>query len=170
MEAPIERLPPELLAMSFERLTFDYLWMLPAQRALCAMTCKRWQALTNTLWPEFRTTLDNLLCWAALQGNLSLMKAAKGWGAQPSRQALLFAAEGGNVACLKLLKNWGEFNKEDFCLVLRDAAYAGHIECLKLAKEWGATTFDVGIWFAAEGGHANCMKITRLLKQWKAEA
>ena len=85
-------------------------------------------------------------------------------------QALLFAAEGGNGACLKLLKNWGEFNKEDFCLVLKDAAYAGHIECLKLAKEWGATTFDVGIWFAAEGGHANCMKITRLLKQWKAEA
>ena len=147
---PINRLPPELLALVFESLDKE-------ERVLCGMTRKNWRGLIRKLWPEPKTSPNEILYWAAETGSVPLMKTAKGWGATDFYQTLRSAARGGHIECLKLAKNWGASN---FDGALRRAAAHGNIDCLKLLKQWVTTEFDRALRSAASGPPARKRRVT----------
>ena len=177
-EAPVRRLPPELLALVFEHLESP-------ERIPCLVVCHYWRALIKTLWPQIKPNLNNLFVWAARIGSQPLMKFAKKWGAikfirhtkgatktwirranKPHTriltEALVNAASEGQIDCLNLLKNWGATGVD---IAFKYAARGGHTSCLKLLKYWGATCFDDALYMAAYNNHVDCL---RLLNEWGA--
>ena len=192
MEAPITRLPPELLVMTFDHLE-------PPERTLCTMSHQHWRILISTLWPKLKTSPAELLYWAANGGHIECLKMLKSWhlkcfielitntvqvgniklckklvinfngvswinliSPESLNKSLNLVAYRGYIECIKLLRDWGA---TDFNSALAWAACRSNIDCMKLLKEWGATDFDWALNGAANKGQINCMK---LLKKWGA--
>ena len=163
-EPPLTRLPPELLALVFEELE-------PEERTLCTMAYRYWQSVIKGLWPVLKTSPNEILIWAAKNGNMPLMKVAKKWDAAEfdnplqrggplgAQHALWGAAFGGHVDCMKLAKDWGATN---FNWTLIGAAYSDHVDCMKLLKKWGANNFNEA------AGTCTTIDCIKLLIEWGA--
>ncbi len=178
METPIDRLPPELLADTFEHLE-------PEIKTLCIMVCRNWRVLIKGIWSDLKVTPHDLLCYSAESGNQVLMRLAKRWlchpismdyGRNAFEASLISAARGGQIECMKLAKMWSgpgllRENREPYTLgwALSYAAENGHIECMKLIEEWSEFEpwgdFNPVLVCAARGGQLECMK---LAKKWGA--
>ncbi len=134
MEAPIARLPPELLVLVFEELDKE-------EQTLCVMSCQRWHALIKGLWPTLKTPPDILLRWTADAGNQPLMKLAKKWGkfcADDYEIAMSWATEKGQIRIIKLLKSWGDRERLNINIgeVLASAASWGQLKSVDLLLDW----------------------------------
>ncbi len=180
MDAPIARLPPELLVVVFEELESE-------EVTLCAMVRKRWRSLIKNLRPYLTTDPDRLMNWAAWNSNPLLMKLAKKWGNIVMDDSFSWVEMGdirissvveataskGYIECLKLAKEWIPSASNDpevisiFMVALSVAARWGHIDCMKILKGWDnfcAERFVVVLLSAARGGHIDCME---LVKKWE---
>ena len=113
MGAPITRLPPELLALTFEHLE-------PPERTLCTMTCQNWQRLTSSLWPALETNSNELRAWAAETENPSAMKFAKKYSL-PKTPPEFVLTEFGDV--LKSLSKAFNFECDDYWKGYNDGVY-----------------------------------------------
>ena len=154
--APLSRLPPELLALIFERLN-------KKERTLCVMSCWSWRVLIKGLWPMLKTNPNYMMYEGAENGSLPLMRFAKKWGATEFDCSLWCAALEGHIDCMKLAKEWGatKFNNHLWCVALE-----GHIDCMKLLKKWGATNFDRAL--AACASERDNIEVMKLLLEWGA--
>ena len=166
IQAPINRLPPELLAEIFDCLVSP-------NKTICEVVCHTWRKVIITIYPQLRQEPNDLLCYAAENGYIFLLNLAKARGAKRFNLALWCATRGGHIKLIELLNCWGE-GPEKYALsliiakdnrILNSAAITGQIGCMKLAKKWGATDFNYALSSAARGGHIDCMK---LAKKWGA--
>ena len=188
MEAPLTRLPPELLALVFEGLDKE-------ERMLCTITRQQWQVLIKSLWPELEVKPEDMLYWAAKKGYAECLEMLRRWdlkgltkliinavqngnirlcieiSTKPHRttheypiaiytlnKSLSLAARGGHIICMKILTDWGA---KDFNWALNSAAGEGHINCLKFAKKRSDSCLDWAHMCATENNHLGCMKILR---------
>ena len=126
MNASITRLPPELLAASFDYLPEE-------EMTLCTMTRRLWRNLINQCKPSLVTAPNTLLIHAAKNGHRCQLKLAKKGGATNFDNTMCLAAGGGYPELMKLLRAWDDAR---FAQQIAAAAQKNDIDtCIKLSTE-----------------------------------
>jgi len=161
MEAPLTRLPPELLALVFEGLDKE-------ERMLCTITRQQWQVLIKSLWPELEVKPEDMLYWAAKKGYVECLEMLRRWDLKGLTKLIINAVQNGNIRlCIEIsTKPYRTTHRYPIAIYtlnksLSLAARGGHIICMKILTDWGARDFYWALISAACGGHINCLKFAK---------
>jgi Ankyrin repeats (3 copies) len=106
-------------------------------------------------YKDRKDIFDGAMRFAALGGNMEIVKLMIEKGSTDFNWAMRYAAEGGNMEIVKLMIEKGAIG---FNSAMLDASEGGHMEIVKLMMEKGATYFDWAMARAAEGGHMEIVK------------